>query len=164
MRKARPMKQALLSVFAALSLAGSAAAGDVHAGALTVSHAWVRPTPPGAPTAAGYLTVANHGGAPDRLLSADSPAAASLTLHLMSDTGGIMRMRAVTEGAAIAPGATLSLDPNGYHLMFEGLKAPFKPGDHIPAVLHFAHAGALRISFDVGDGAKPPPMAGMVMH
>ncbi|MBV9510634.1 MAG: copper chaperone PCu(A)C [Caulobacteraceae bacterium] len=158
------MKPCLLAVAAALALASAPAAGlarEDHAGALVVSGAWSRPTPPSAPTAVGYLTIANHGAEPDRLTGAESPAASSLTLHSMSMTGGVMRMRPVPEGLAIAPGASVGLDPMGYHLMFEGLKRPLKPGDHIPAVLHFEHAGDARVTFDVGDGPPPHPGGGM---
>jgi len=148
---------------AALALAcapASARAHEDHAGALVVSGAWSRPTPPSAPTAVGYLTITNHGAEPDRLAGADTPAAASLSLHSMSMAGGVMRMRPVTEGLAIAAGASVSLNPMSYHLMFEGLKRPFKPGDHVPAVLHFEHAGDMQVTFDVGDRPQQAPRSG----
>ncbi len=144
-----------IALTAALLLTNAAQAKD----GVTVAGAWSRPTPPGAPTAVGYLTVFNHGRQPDRLLSAESPAAASVTLHSMSMTGGIMRMRPVVGGLEIAPGASLSLDPNGDHLMFEGLKHAFKAGDQTPVVLHFQHAGAVKVRFAVGAGP-----AAMAMH
>jgi len=131
-----------LAVFATAPVAWSA-------GRVVVTGAWSRPTPPGAPTAVGYLTIANQGHAPDRLMSADSPATGTLSLHQMSMAGGIMRMRPMVGGLAIAPGATVTLDPNGDHLMFEGLKRAFKSGDQVPAVLHFQHAGAVRVRFVV---------------
>jgi copper(I)-binding protein len=158
------MKPPILAALALVGLAATAAAHDVRQGALTISNAWSRPTPPGAPTAVGYLTIANNSGEPDRLIGADTPAAASLGLHSMSNAGGIMRMRAVPEGLTIAPHAAVTLNPDGYHLMFEGLKGAFKPGDHVPAVLHFEHAGAVRIRFEVGEGPRADPMAGMAMH
>ena len=152
------MTPAALAGLVVLSLAGAAGAHS----AVTVSHAWARPTPPGAPTAVGYLTITNTGGAPDRLLSADTPTASVLGLHSLSNTGGVMRMRSVPEGLPIGPHATVTLSPDGYHLMFEGLKGPFKAGDLAPAVLHFQHAGAVRVRFVVGDGSEA--MAGMDMH
>jgi len=118
-------------------------------GDLVVSQAWTRPTPPGAPTAVGYLVISNHGDTPDQLLGADSPDAASVTVHQMSMTGGIMRMRPVVGGLAIPAGGAVSLDPNGDHLMFEGLKRPFKTGETAPVVLHFQHAGAVRVALAV---------------
>ncbi len=136
----------LLAIFATASLLSG---GPANAATLSVDHAWSRPTPPGAPTAVGYLTLTNHGHASDRLMSEDSPAAGSVSLHQMSMDGGIMRMRPVTDGLAVAPGASVSLDPNGDHLMFEGLKRPFKSGDQVPVVLHFQHAGAVRVMMAV---------------
>ena len=116
---------------------------------ITVTAPWSRATPIGAPTAVGYLIIANHGTEPDRLTGVDSPAAGHVSLHQMSMAGGIMRMRPIVGGLEIAPGATISLDPNGDHLMFEGLKRPFHSGDHVPAVLHFEHAGAIETGFVV---------------
>ena len=118
-------------------------------GRVVVTGAWSRPTPAGAPTAVGYLTIANHSAKPDRLMSVESPAATSVSLHQMSMDGGIMRMRPVTGGLAISPGGSVSLDPNGDHLMFEGLRRPFKAGDSVPMVLHFQHAGVVRVALAV---------------
>ena len=150
------------TIFAAALSAAFLCASAAHAGGVSVSGAWIRPTPPGAPTAAGYLTIANHGHTADRLVSVDSPAAVSVTVHSMSNTGGVMRMRPVIGGLEIAPGASIGLGPEGDHLMFEGLKHPLKAGDMAPAVLHFQHAGAVRIRFAVGSG--PGGMAAMVMR
>jgi len=151
-------------IAAAMVIAVATSAFGAGGSPLKITGAWSRPTPPGAPTAAGYLTIANTGATPDKLLSADTPAAASLTLHSMSNAGGVMRMRAVPEGLTLPPHSSVTLNPDGYHLMFEGLKGPFKTGGHVPAVLHFEHAGAVRVSFDVGDGPKADAMAGMAMH
>jgi len=131
----------LLSALAALAMPPAAYA----AGSITVRGAWGRATPPGAPTAVAYLTITNHGHMPDRLISLDSPAAQTVSLHQMSMAGGIMRMRPVAGGLAIPPGASVTLDPNGDHLMFEGLKRPFKAGDRIAVVMRFQHAGAVGV-------------------
>ena len=47
----------------------------VTIGDLTITQAWSRATPPGAATAAGYLTITNHGTTNDRLVSVISSAA-----------------------------------------------------------------------------------------
>jgi copper(I)-binding protein len=41
------------------------------------------------------------------------------------------------------------LRPGGYHIMFVGLKRPFRAGGHIPVELKFAHAPGVRIDFVV---------------
>jgi copper(I)-binding protein len=143
-------------------LAASAQAYDV--GALHVGHPWTRPTPNGAPTAAGYLTVTNRGSVADRLVGASSPAARSVEPHTMSMNGGVMRMRPAAGGYVIAPGATLTLAPMGDHLMFVGLTRAFRIGEHIPAVLRFEHAGSVKVEFAVQADAPAPGGAMTPMH
>ena len=152
------LKSSLAAVMALCAISTGVASSqprEYRTATVTISHPWSPPTSASAPTAAGYLVITNHGPVADRLLGVDSPAAASVSLHSMSMAGGIMRMRPVANGLSIAPGAVAILDPGGYHLMFEGLRRPFTPGDHIPAVLHFEHAGATPVVFDVE--AKPNP-------
>jgi copper(I)-binding protein len=140
----------------ALALAGfvPAAAHGYVLGALKIGHPWTRPTPNGAPTAAGYLTVTNSGAQADRLLGGSSPLVNRIEVHQMSMDGAVMRMRELKDGLALPPGATVRLEPGGYHLMLVGPKAPFKVGDHIPATLKFARAGAIKVEFHVQ--ASPP--------
>ena len=138
-------------------LAASAHADDV--GPLHIGHPWTRPTPNGAPTAAGYLTVTNHGQTSDRLLGGASPLAQSIEPHTMSVSGGVMRMRMLAGGYEIAPGATLTLSPMGNHLMFVVLKRPFKAGERVPATLSFAHAGTVNVEFVVQTDAPTSSMA-----
>ncbi len=136
-----------LSAMAIASACGRVAAAD--AGQVRIGHPWVRATPNAAPTAAGYLTVTNTGHTADRLLGGTTPDARAIEPHAMSMTGGIMRMRLLPAGFAIAPGATLTLSPMGDHLMLIGPIRRFKPGDRIPATLRFAHAGAVKVEFVV---------------
>jgi len=133
---------------------------------LKILHAWSQPTPPGASTAVGYLTIVNPGRSPDRLLQLDSPAANSVSVHLMSMAGGIMRMRPVQGGLAVPASGKVVLAPDGYHLMFVGLKRPFMAGDHIPLTLIFQKAGAVRSELEVEAPAGGMPgmdMPGMDM-
>jgi len=139
-----------------------ARAEDVKAGALVISHPWVRSTPPGAPTAAGYLTVTNHGASPDRLQGGSSPVLGDIQVHEMSMTGNIMRMRPIAGGLVIAAGQSVVLAPGGdRHLMLISPKHPLKPGDHIAATLRFEKAGSVNVTFVVRDVGIPlkQPMA-----
>jgi copper(I)-binding protein len=45
--------------------------------------------------------------------------------------------------------ARLTLQPNGPHLMFIGLKRPFAKGERIPLVLRFEKAGELHVELEV---------------
>ena len=85
-------------------------------------------------------------------MGAVSPAAASVGLHQDSKVGGIMRMRPVTGGLPLGASATVTLAPNGYHLMLTGLIAPLKPGQHVRIVLRFQRAGNVAADFVVKDG------------
>ena len=148
----------------AAAYAAPACAQSYRVGALVVTEPWIRATPPGAVTAGGYLTITNRGATPDRLLSVDTPAAGHVEMHQMSMTGGIMRMRPIAGGLAIAPGQSVVLTPSGErHLMLVDPKHALRLGEHIPAVLHFAKAGAVRISFTVRaiDARMTPPMQPM---
>ncbi len=91
-----------LAVAGAMMLAFPAFAQPVKLDDLTITAPWVRPTPPGAPTAAGYLTVTNNGGEEDHLIGASSPASASMEVHEMTMDGNVMRMRPVAGGVPIA--------------------------------------------------------------
>lgn len=158
----------LLGLVLAMSLPALAAGHGYSLGALKIGHPWARPTPNGAPTAAGFLTVTNTGAQPDRLLGGSSPMTGPIQVHQMSMDGGVMRMRQLTDGLTIPPGATVKLEPGGYHLMLIGPKTTFKVGDHIPATLRFAKAGAIKVEFYVQTAAPAPedhaPMGKMDMH
>lgn len=140
-----------------------ASARDYDVGSLHIADPWIRATPNAAPTAAGYLTVTNHGKAADRLLGGTSPLAQAVEPHTMSMSGGVMRMRLAGGGFEIAPAATLTLAPGGNHLMLIGPRRPFKDGERVPVTLHFAHAGSAKVEFAVraGVAAAGRGMSGM---
>jgi len=133
--------RALVGAF--IVLATPALAHSVTLGSLTITDLWTRATPPGAPTAAGYMTIANSGGEADTLLSAASPVADHGELHVMAMKGGVMTMRAVDGGVPIPAGGTVKLAPDGFHIMFVTLSAPLKEGDKLPVTLTFAKAGSV---------------------
>jgi copper(I)-binding protein len=139
-----------------LLAAGAASAADVD-----VSGAWIRTTPPGAVTAAAYATIANHGFS-DRLIDGRTVVAASVIPHQMLMTGGVMRMRPIVGGLGLSASQTVTLGPNGDHLMLLGLKQPLKAGQHVKIILDFKRAGAVPVDFLVRDTA-PGGMFGMHM-
>jgi periplasmic copper chaperone A len=135
----------------------NARADDVKAGTLVISQPWSRATPAGAQVASGYLTITNNGTAPDRLLGGSSETAANIDVHEMASNGGVMTMRAVDGGVALAPGATVTLAPGGLHLMLTDIKKPLKQGDRLAITLKFEKAGDVAVTFNVlGIGAKGP--------
>lgn len=118
-------------------------------GALEVRDAWAAATPGGVDVAAGYMTIANGTASDDRIIAASSPRAASVDIHEMNMEGDVMRMRAVEGGLPIAAGQSVSLGPGGFHLMFNGVTAPFVEGEDVPLTLTFEKAGAFELSLPV---------------
>ena len=138
-----------LAAAAAAALAASAAAAHEYTlGALAVGHPYAVETPATAKTGAGYFSVTNSGTTPDRLLEirTDLPRA---EIHASEvDAQGVARMRPV-EALEIPPGATVTLAPQGLHVMFMGLTAPLAAGASIPATLVFERAGEIAVEFKV---------------
>jgi copper(I)-binding protein len=148
---------------AAVALSAATPAAFAAAGAIRATGAWSRPVPAGLPTGAVYLTISNLGRDPDRLIGAETPVAAHMTLHRSTMVNGMMSMAPVPGGAQIAPGGVLKIEPGGYHFMLEGLRRGLDPGTHFPATLTFAHAGQVNIEVQV----RAAPMAaggGMTMR
>ena len=142
----------------ALALAAAPAlAHDYKAGALSIGHPWARATPNGAKVGGGYLTVTNTGTEPDRLVGATLNGADHVEIHSMTMEGSVMKMAPVPDGLALAPGATVTLSPGGFHMMFVDLKAPLKKGERIAGTLRFEKAGTVPVEFAVeAIGAKGP--------
>jgi copper(I)-binding protein len=139
-----------------------AAEQPVTIGDLTITQAWSRATPPGAPTAAGYLTIANTGAAEDRLLAVTSPAAESVEIHQMEMADGRMTMHPVEGGLVIPAGGTVVLEPGGFHLMLVGVGDGLVVGTIIEVTLTFANAGDVTLPlvvFPIGSSG-PAPAAG----
>jgi copper(I)-binding protein len=122
-----------------------------------VEKPWTRATAPGAQVAGGYMLIRN-GGAADRLVSASSPAAAKVELHVHVHDNGVMKMREVPAYDVPAKGS-FELKPGGAHLMFMQIRQPFREGDKVPVTLRFEKAGEVKAEFAVGGlGASAAPM------
>jgi hypothetical protein len=73
----------------------------------------------------------------------------------MAMEGDTMKMRPLADGLVIPAGATVELQPGGYHLMFMGLNQSLVEGEMIDVTLEFRNAGAVAIPFSIlGKGAK----------
>lgn len=145
-----------LALVAALAAAVPALAHEFAAGAIAIGHPYAIATPPAARTGAGYLSITNTGGAPDRLLEiqADFPAVQLHTTEV--DAQGVARMRHV-EALEIPAGATVTLEPRGLHIMFMGLTAPLEAGGTFDATLVFEQAGTVPVVFNVEERGKDAP-------
>ncbi|ABD87975.1 copper chaperone PCu(A)C [Rhodopseudomonas palustris] len=153
------MKISRVMASAALILVSTIAAQaeDAKVGDLLITQPWSRATPGGAKVAGGYLTIENKGTAPDRLLSGTAAIAGKVELHEMSMDNGVMTMRPLDKGLAIAPGQSIKLAPGGYHLMLMDLKGGLIQGARVPVTLTFEKAGKVDVNLDVqGVGAQAP--------
>lgn len=113
-------------------------------------------------TGAIFLQIENHADVDERLLDAKSDVAEKVELHTHSATAdGVMQMRAIEGGIAIAPLQGHDLKRGGDHIMLMGLKQPLKDGDMISLTLIFEHAGEVQIEVPVDNARKPAAMGGM---
>lgn len=121
---------------------------------VTVEKPWARATAPGAKVAGGYMLIRNAGAAPDRLVSASSPAAQRVETHVHLHENGVMKMREV-KGYDVPAGGSFELKPGGAHLMFMEIRKPFVEGEKVPVTLKFEKAGELTVEFHVGRLTEP---------
>ena len=138
-----------------LALVGAAAAREIKTGALTLSALQVRSTVAGVPTGAAYLTIANAGKTPDRLLSIDCACADAAMMHRTETRGGISSMTMV-DSVVIPAGGKVAFSPGSLHVMLVGVKAPLKAGRTQIMTLRFEKAGTVKAAFNVVDVIKAP--------
>lgn len=117
-----------------LALVLSACGGS---GATEITDAWAGSTPPGAETAAIYLSVANGTGSDDRLVGFASDRCEAAELHATSiDDQNVMRMRPATPEALTVPaGGELVMVPGTMHVMCIRPDADFVEGETVAFTL-----------------------------
>ncbi|MCI0753957.1 copper chaperone PCu(A)C [Teichococcus vastitatis] len=158
-RRHLPVALALLG----LATAAHAQAHDYRQGDIAIGHPWSRAAPARI-TGAGFMTLRNTGGVPDRLLSASAEIATSTEIHSHVRDGEMMRMRAVEGGIPLSPGEEVALSPGGYHLMLIGLKRAMARGERVPVTLTFERAGSITVELAVAAAGAPAPGAGGHNH
>ena len=114
-----------LSVSAVLSATLLLVAGCAAAPAATVSvtGAWVRATASADKPSAGYLTIVNNTGQPQKLTGVASLSAAdAIDIHrsVLDQNTGMTEMLPVPE-INVPNGGTVTLGPGGFHIMLIGL-------------------------------------------
>jgi copper(I)-binding protein len=146
-------KSALVAI--AFIATGSATMAQPSLTDLSFQDPWIRGSVPGQKNGAGYLVIDNKGAQSGALVSANSDRADRIELHTIERQDGVAKMREVTEIPVPAKGS-VSLQPGGYHVMFIGLKQPFKAGESIPVLLNFADGLSTEVTFNV----MPPTYMG----
>lgn len=122
---------------AALVILGMAGFAGTAAADVIGSEGWTRVTPPGVKSAVGYLVLKNTGQEERKLLSITSPVCDMVMIHRSSvDANGLSRMWPVGS-LTLKPGESLVFGPNGLHVMFMDIGAPFTAGTKVPLKLQF---------------------------
>ena len=137
-----------LILAACVGLAASVQADEVKVGNLVISDAWARPSPGQPRNGAVFMTIANVGGAVDRLLAASSPVAANTLLHKSSVMSGLLKMAWVGE-IGLEPGIELTMSDDGFHIMLVALEEPLRNGQTIALSLTFEEAGKVELGVTV---------------
>ncbi len=120
--------------------------GSVGNGELTLTDAWIRPTPPIANVGAFYLTITNEGSEDARVVAASSPRCAEIEIHQTTIVDGVASMSAAAPGELeLAPGDDLVFEPTGLHVMCLGLDEPIEEGQSVPLTVDFDRTGSLTI-------------------
>ena len=137
----------LLSLAAALLLAGPVLAHEFKVGDLEIIHPNIPEPSASAKSAGGYMTIVNSGTEADRLIGVETVLAAKAEVHESRvDADGIGTMEHV-DAVEIPPGETVNLEHGGYHIMFMGLKGPLMEGEMQKATLIFEKAGRVEVEF-----------------
>lgn len=136
MVKNQPVKRSFIRAIgacAATAIAFFLAIPFAHA-QVAVGNAWVRGTVAPQTATAAFMEIRSV----ERvgLVGARTPVAKSATLHEMSMSGGVMRMRPLAR-LDLGPEKAVALTPGGYHIMLEGLKKPLNKGESVPLSLVF---------------------------
>lgn len=154
----RPLLAALAAALlpaAALAQHHQHAAPAARAGDVVIEAPWTRAAGANA-NGAGFMALRNTGTAPDRLVSAASPAARVVELHTHIREGEVMRMRPVPD-IPVPPGETVRLQPGGLHVMLIGLTRPLQQGEQVPVTLRFERGGEVTVMLEVqAAGARMP--------
>lgn len=147
----------VLGIAVALALGWSPAATAAEA-TIRAADSWARATGPDAKVGMVFVTLTNAAAAPDRLVSATSPAAAKVEFHRHVHAGGAMKMEQQS-AIDLPPGVPVRFSPGGLHVMLDGLKARLVAGQSIPLTLTFAASAPLTLPVTVVAQGAPPPGA-----
>lgn len=115
---------------------------------LKIENACVIEPPPGSPNAAAFMTLTNETSHTLTIIAVDTPVAKKAELHKTLKVGEIREMRHVKK-LALAPGESLKLSHDGYHLMLIGLKKRLKRGEKVKLVFSLKDGSSVSIDASV---------------
>jgi len=143
------MKKALSALTLGLftSIASFQVLAD-QAAHITVSDAFAREVPPGAPASASFMTLKNSSDQAIKLVEAKTKIAKTAELHTHTNDDGVMRMRQVSFFEIPAQGQT-QLKSGGDHIMLINPHKPLKSGQSISVDLTFEDGSSKQIEMPV---------------
>jgi copper(I)-binding protein len=115
---------------------------------VSVHDAWVRETPPGMTMMAGYMELRNNTSRPQVLVAASSSGFETVMIHRTIVKDGMAGMVHASQ-IELAPNASLSFAPGGYHLMLMNPKRTLRAGDPVVIKLEFRGGLVLPVAFQV---------------
>lgn len=138
--------------------AGAVAAALIAGPALAdmmIMDPYARSASPVAKSGAAFMVLHNMSDTDDRLIAASTNAAARVELHThIENDDGVMQMREVEGGFAIAAGEKHMLARGGDHVMLMGLTGPLEQGAEIAVTLTFEQAGDVTVTIPVDNERK----------
>jgi|LauGreDrversion4_2_1035121.scaffolds.fasta_scaffold156859_2 hypothetical protein len=103
-----------------------------------------------------FFMMHNNTETDDRLVAASAPVAEKAELHThIEDENGVMQMREIEGGIAMAAGDMHEMARGGDHVMLLGLTTALKDGDTFPLTLTFEQAGDVTVDVVVDNERKP---------
>ena len=118
-----------------IALYGTAVAQSI-AERVTVNDPYIRAVPPVVKTSAAFMRLRYEGPDEQFLVSASTPIAGAVELHMHEHDEGVMRMRRIPH-IHLPPEKTVNLEPGGLHIMLFDLKSALEPGQEFPITLVF---------------------------
>jgi copper(I)-binding protein len=117
---------------------------------IAVVDAWGRPTPPNADEAAFYVTIRNDDAPDTSVIAASSPACMVILPHATTFDDDVASMgAALDEQLALPNGSTITMEPNGLHLMCLGLAEPLDAGSTVPVSIEFSGRAPIEVAVTV---------------
>ncbi|WP_349970044.1 copper chaperone PCu(A)C [Pseudomonas caspiana] len=116
-----------------------------------VDDAWVRATVAGQQATGAFMTITSSSDS--KLLSAQSPVAKIVQLHLSTMKNDVMSMQPV-EFIELPAREPVTLDPHKYHVMLIDLVEQVKEGDKVPLTLTIENAKGEKESIKVEATAR----------
>lgn len=131
-----------LALLGLVSLLAKAGPDPALTAQVALHDSWVRALPPTQTSTAAYLTIANNGEVPVKVVAASASVAARVEIHTTREVDGLMRMEQLQD-LQVLPGTDVDLAPGGTHLMLLELERMPGVGETVRLCLQLEPGGQL---------------------